>query len=125
MTYYRVAFQHRQTGTWIWKTTVLASLQAVLQLLRSYRALPQDSMRVFTAASKEQLNEMLRCENADLASSSSTAAQFLQERKLQVPERAQSAAGQRVGEQAAQQATAVATTSPVREYYTTTGFSDS
>ena len=55
MTYYRMAVPDRQTATWIWKTTTLCSLQAVLQLLRSFRALPQSSIRVFTAASKEDL----------------------------------------------------------------------
>jgi hypothetical protein len=57
-------------------------LQAVLQLLRSFRALPQNSIRVFTAASKEDLNEMLERENTHGLSGSVTAAQFLRERLL-------------------------------------------
>jgi hypothetical protein len=52
MTYYRLAIQHRQTPYWTWKTTAVSSLQAVFHLLRIYRMLPQDSIRVFTAASK-------------------------------------------------------------------------
>jgi len=80
-----MAVHDRQTATWIWKTTTLCSLQAVLQLLRSFRALPQNSIRVFTAASKEDLNEMLERENTHGLSGSVTAAQFLRERLLHVP----------------------------------------
>lgn len=120
MTYYRLALQDRQTARWNWKTTVLTSLQAVLQLLRSYSAYPQDSIRMFSAASKEDLNEMLRCENSNLASGSVTAAQFLQERKLQVP--GKSLSEYRTREPVVQQATAVATDTDRREQSTTTGF---
>jgi hypothetical protein len=35
MIYYRLAFQDRQTAKWTWKSTVLTSLQAVFQLLRT------------------------------------------------------------------------------------------
>lgn len=82
MIYYRLALQDRQTTKWNWKTTALTSLHAVFQLLRIYSTLPQDSIRVFTASSKEALNEMLRQENNASISGSVTAAQFLQERKL-------------------------------------------
>ncbi|HEX6480944.1 MAG TPA: hypothetical protein VF043_19050 [Ktedonobacteraceae bacterium] len=108
MTYYRLALQDRQTATWIWKTTALTSLQAVFQLLRTYGKLPQGSIRVFTASSKEDLNEMLRRQNTNLASSSVTAAQFLQERNIAVPESAQSASRQRISSQADQQGATVA-----------------
>jgi len=57
MTYYRLAVQDHQTARWIWKTTAVTSLQAVFQLLRIYGALPQDSIRVFTASSKEDLSD--------------------------------------------------------------------
>jgi len=63
VTYYRMAVHDRQTATWIWKTTTLCSLQAVLQLLRSFRALPQNSIRVFTAASKEDQRVEKVCQN--------------------------------------------------------------
>ena len=75
MTYYRLAVQDRQTTKWTWKTTALTSLQAVFQLLRTYEKLPQDSIRVFTASSKEDLDEMLSHENDGLTSSSVTATQ--------------------------------------------------
>ena len=49
MTYYRLARHNRQTTQWTWKTTAVSSLQALFQLLRIYRLLPQDGIRVFTA----------------------------------------------------------------------------
>jgi hypothetical protein len=107
MTYYRLAFQDRQTTTWTWKTTAVTSLQAVFQLLRGYSMLPQDTIRVFTASSKEELNEMLSRQNNHLASSSVTAAQFLQERHIAGGEQAQSISDQRVSAQTVQQATDV------------------
>jgi hypothetical protein len=151
MTYYRLAIQDRQTARWIWKTTALTSLQAVFQLLRIHSMLPQGGIRVFTASSKEDLNEMLRRQNNNLASSSVTATQFLQERKIVVRERAQSASEQSFSAQAAQQGTrniavresaqsaleqrataqaaqqeATVATSPfLREYITTTGAPES
>ncbi len=88
MTYYRLAEQDRQTARWVWKTTPVTALQAVFQLLRIYSARPQGSTRVFTASSKEDLNELLRGQNTNLPSSSVTATQFLQERNLAVRERA-------------------------------------
>ena len=90
MTYYRLAIQDRQTARWSWKTTPITSLKAVLELLRCYRALlSQDRIRVCTASSKEALNEQLSRENNGQASGSVTAIQFLQERHLLVPGRAQ------------------------------------
>ena len=109
MTYYRLALQDRQTARWTWKTTALTSLQAVFQLLRTYGKLPQDSIRVFTASSTEDLDEMLSHENNGLACSSVTAKQFLQERNIAIPERAQSASEQGVSAQGAQQGATVAT----------------
>ncbi|MBV9227673.1 MAG: hypothetical protein JOZ18_00065 [Chloroflexi bacterium] len=124
MTYYRIASHDRRTAKWIWKTTPLTSLQAVLQLLRSYSALPQESIRVFTAASKEDMNEMLKSENMSRASGSVTAAQFLWERKLQVSGQAQSALSYNATEPGVRQTTAVATGSPVSQHSPITGFPD-
>lgn len=44
MTYYRLAEQDRQTARWIWKTTAVTTLQAMLQLLRIYGTLPQGAL---------------------------------------------------------------------------------
>jgi hypothetical protein len=109
MTYYRLAIQNRQTTQWTWKTTAVSSLQAVFQLLRIYRMLPQDGIRVFTAASKADLSEMLKRQNTTLASSSVTATQFLREKNLAIPEQEQSASKQSISVQAAQQDASVAT----------------
>src|SRR5690349_17472699 len=109
MTYYRLALQDRQTGRWSWKTTAITSLEAVFELLRCYGALlPEDRIRVFIASAKEEFHEQLGRENKGLASGSVTATQFLQERRLLVPERAQSALQQSNSAQEAQQGTAVA-----------------
>jgi len=110
MTYYRLAVQDHQTARWSWKTTAVTSLKAVFQLLRSYSALlPQDSIRVFTSSSKEELHELLSRENNGLASGSVTAAQFLRERDLVVPERRQSTSEQSVSAQEVQPAAPVST----------------
>jgi len=109
MTYYRLALQDI-TATWSWKTTPVTSLKAVFELLRCYRVLlPQDRIRVFAASSKEELHELLSQENNGLASGSVTASQFLQERNLVVPERAESPSQQSSSLQEAQQGAAVAT----------------
>ena len=120
MTYYRMARQDRQTAAWVWKTTALTSLQAVFQVLRSFRALPQDGIRVFLGASKEDLNEMLKRENAHLVSGSVTAVQFLQERLLHVP--GQYGAEDGAKKPAVRQALSVAARSSLRERNTSTGF---
>ena len=89
--YYRVAWYQRAIQvhplpTWQWKSTVLSSLQTLLQFLRLYSALPQDRLRVFSSSSCEDLDEQLRQENKGLGSHSVTAAQFLQERMIRSPE---------------------------------------
>jgi len=109
MTYYRLAVQDHQSTHWIWKTTSVTALQAVLHLLRNYRMLPQDGIRVFTASSKEELSEMLRRQNNSLVPGSVTAAQFLQARKIAGGEPAQSASKERVSPQTVQQGTDTAT----------------
>ena len=83
MTYYRLALQERQTSMWTWKSTGLTSLEAVLRLLNSItRLISPERIRVFASSAKEDLDELLRRQNTGLASSSVTAAQFLQERGI-------------------------------------------
>ena len=85
MTYYRLAMQHRQTDLWNWKSTVVTSLEAVFQLLRIYRALPQDRLRVFSAPCKEDLTQIrLNEEKNTLGACSVTTAEFSRARKLQI-----------------------------------------
>ena len=105
MKYYRLAVQDHQSAQWVWKTTPVTSLQAVLQLLRSYRMLPQDGVRVFTASSAAEPSEMLSRQNDHQESGSVTATQFLQERHISAGEQAQSTSEERVSPQTVQQAT--------------------
>lgn len=109
MTYYRLAIQHQQTATWAWKSTVVTSLQALFQLLRIYRVLPQDRLRVFSSTCKEDLAEtVLNCENSSLTPYSVTAAAFLHARKLQIHEMVQSAPNRRTTETVVQPSITVA-----------------
>lgn len=80
--YYRVATQAGDGATWKWKSTVLSSLETLFRFLRLYQALPQDQLRVFSSHSREELGEQLVRENEGLRSTSVTATQFLQERRL-------------------------------------------
>ena len=84
--YYRVAIQLDPSALWQWRSTVLSSLNALLQFLRLYQALPQDRLRVFSSSSCEEMNEQLVRENTGLGSPSLTAAQFLQERMIRSTE---------------------------------------
>jgi hypothetical protein len=83
--YYRVAIKADQVPHWQWKSTILSSLDALFQLLRLYRAVPQDRLRVFSSSSRQGLEERLEQENKGLASTSVTAAQFLRERRIHPP----------------------------------------
>jgi hypothetical protein len=85
--YYRVAIQVGPLPTWQWRSTVLSSQKTLFQFLRLYRAFPQDRLRVFSSFSREGLNEQFRRESTGGESTSITAAQFLQQRRLCVPER--------------------------------------
>lgn len=80
--YYRVAIQGDSSVLWQWKSTVLSSLDTVFQLLRLYRALPPDRLRVFSSSSHGELQSQLEQENKGLPSTSLTAAQFLSERMI-------------------------------------------
>jgi len=81
--YYRVATQVDAATPWQWKSTALSSLDTLFHFLRLLRTLPHDQLRVFSSSSREGLAEQLEQENKRLASTSVTAAQFLQERMIQ------------------------------------------
>jgi hypothetical protein len=81
MIYYRVALQADQSSTWRWKSTVLASLEALFGFLRLYSMVPRDRIRVFYSSSVEYMDPMLDRENKGLASNSLTAEQLLNGRK--------------------------------------------
>ena len=84
--YYRLAIQLEPSPLWQWKSTMLSSLDTLFQFLRLYQALPQDHVRVFSSSLQEGLKEQFVQENTGLGSNSVTAAQFLLERMLRLPQ---------------------------------------
>lgn len=82
---YRVAIQVDAAPAWQWKSTVLSSLDILVQFLRLFRAFRHDQLRVFSSSSPEGLAEQLEQEHQGLASPSVTAAPFLRERMLCPP----------------------------------------
>lgn len=115
MIYYRLALQERQTSKWMWKSTVLTSLEAVFHLLRIYSPIPAERIRVFSSTCKEEMAEMLNRENNGVTSGSLTAGQFLQARGLQV----QNPSAQVTIEKTVRRPTAVAIDSSMREIHST------
>ena len=84
MPWYRVAIQVNTAPNWQWKSTVLGTLETLFGWLRLYRMIPLEQLRVFSAASEEDLNEQLMRVNQGLASTSVPAANFLQERGMSI-----------------------------------------
>ena len=76
MIYYRIASQTAQSATWQWKSTVLTSIEAVFGLLKMYRCVPKEHIRVFLSSSTEEMDEMLKRENQGLLSTSVTVDQL-------------------------------------------------
>jgi len=76
MAYYRVALQRDQSPTWQWESRVITSLDVVFRVLRLYRTMPWEHIRVFFASSVACLDEMLACEDQGLPSSFLTADQL-------------------------------------------------
>jgi hypothetical protein len=111
MTYYRLALQEHETSKWIWKSTVLTSLVAVLHLLRIYSPIPAERIRVFSSNCIEEMAEMLNRENDGLISGSLTANEFLRERCLSIRE----VLARETVEKLVSRATPVAIDSPERE----------
>ncbi len=107
--YYRVAIQVDHLPYWQWRSTVLTALDALFQFLRLYRSLPQDRLRVFSSSSREDLDELLACENNGGGSGSATVAQFLQERRIGVCETTRRAAEHGEGEDQVMGSIAVST----------------
>lgn len=113
MLYYRIAVQEHETSKWIWKSTVVTSLVAVLHLLRIYSPIPTERIRVFSSICVEDLVEMLQRENDGRTSGSLTAGEFLRERRLSV----QNGAASNTIEKLVQRSIAVAVDSSAREDY--------
>jgi hypothetical protein len=80
--YYRVAIQVDPSAHWQWKSTVLSSLSTLFHFLRLFGALSHDRLRVFSSSERVGLTEQLKQENEGRASTSVTAAHFLQQHML-------------------------------------------
>lgn len=82
--YYRVAIQTSAIPEWKWKSTVLGSLNVLFHFLQLHHTIPARRLRIFTAPSQEDFDEMLSQENRGLMTNSVTAEQFLRERHMHV-----------------------------------------
>src|SRR5579864_4701284 len=71
--YYRIAIQRSASPIWQWESRLITSLDVLFRVLRLYRTMPRDHIRVFFSASVECLDEMLAHENQGLTSNSITA----------------------------------------------------
>ncbi len=109
--YYRVAIRTNNDSIWKWKSTPLSSLAALFGFLRLHSAITQDRLRVFTASSREEMNEMLAQENSGQMIRSVSAAQFLYERGLSSPDTKQQ--GSTAGEQEQQGRRTITSTLPL------------
>ena len=76
MIYYRVALRGSQSAMWRWKSSPLTSLGGVLGILKLYRYMPKEHMRVFLSTSPAQMETMLRRENQGLLSTAITVDQL-------------------------------------------------
>jgi hypothetical protein len=79
MTYYRIALQADQSTIWQWESRATTALDILFRVLKLYRTMPWDRIRVFFATSVEGLDEMLARENNGLVSSSLPAEQLFNE----------------------------------------------
>src|SRR5262249_47931203 len=84
--YYRVAVQVKAVPPWQWKSSVLGSLNLLLQWLRYFQVIPADRLRIFSSALADALNtQLVPVEDQTLWSTSVPASQFLRERGLICP----------------------------------------
>ncbi len=106
MMFYRIAFcieqvqtpiTHKEHNTshcqaltrrvfWTWRSTILMSPHALLTLLRAYRYVPYNQIRIFFASSEAEMDDMLIRQNAGLISTSVTADQFLAGKRINTME---------------------------------------
>jgi hypothetical protein len=76
MIYYRVALRGNQFASWRWTSSPLTSLGGVLGVLKLYRCMPREYIRVFLSTSPEQMETMFRRENQGLLSTAITVDQL-------------------------------------------------
>jgi len=80
MVYYRIAIHGSQSTAWRWKSPPLTSLHPVLGLLKLYRCLPKEQIRVFVTTSPHLMDVMLSRANNGLFSTAITADQLWESR---------------------------------------------
>ncbi len=68
MLYYRVAIRGSQSATWRWKSSPLTSLGGVLGVLKLYRSVYREHIRLFLSTSPDQMDAMLSRANQGLLS---------------------------------------------------------
>jgi hypothetical protein len=68
MMYYRVALRGSHSATWHWKSPPFNSLHGVLGILKLYRAVPEEHIRVFLFTSTQQMDGMLQRANQGVLS---------------------------------------------------------
>ena len=76
MIYFRVALRGSQSATWRWKSSPLTSLEGVLGMLKLYRCVPREHIRVFLSSSPELMEAMLSRANQGLFSTAITVDQL-------------------------------------------------
>ena len=76
MIYYRMALRGNQSNTWRWMSSPLTSLDSMLGVLKLYRCVPREQIRVFLSTSPEQMETMLKRENQGLLSTAITVDQL-------------------------------------------------
>jgi hypothetical protein len=84
MIYYRIALRAEQS--WLWKSTVLTSLDTLFGFLKLYSMIAGERIRIFFSTSPKYMDEMLDRANKGLASNSMTAEQFLKVKRCISPE---------------------------------------
>jgi hypothetical protein len=72
MIYYRVALRGSQSATWCWQSSPLTSLDGVLGVLKLYRCVPREHIRLFLSTSPDQMDAMLCKANQGLLSTAIT-----------------------------------------------------
>ena len=75
--YYRFAIQAGTSPTWRWCSDPLHSLLVAMQWLQYFHAFPRPQLRVFSADSRDTLNELLGQQNAGRDEVSVTVERFL------------------------------------------------
>jgi methylase of polypeptide subunit release factors len=85
--FYRIAILAQDEPCLKWKSTPLSSLDVLFTFLRLYRAIPQDRLRIFQAASCEEMETMFVQENNGQAVNSLTPDQFLSGKRILTSEK--------------------------------------